>query len=69
MTYDNIKSLKKPGLYPLSRRHVFGKTTEGGGGVGQIDSPPVFEGLRALAEITKVTTNISLSVVSIYVDT
>ena len=66
MTYDNIKSLKKPGLHPLSRRHVFGKTTEEG---FKLTPPPIFEGLRALAQITKVTTNISLSVVSIYVDT
>ena len=27
VTYNNIKSHKKPGLYPLCRRHVFGKTT------------------------------------------
>ena len=29
MTYDNIKSHKKPGLHPLSRRYIFGKTTGG----------------------------------------
>ena len=29
MTYDNIKSHKKPGLQPLSRRYIFGKTTGG----------------------------------------
>ena len=37
MTYDNIKSDKKPGLHPLSRKDIFGKTTgwgEGGGGGG-----------------------------------
>ena len=45
MTYDNIKSDKKPGLHPLSRKDIFGKTTgwgEGGGGggwVSQTDSP------------------------------
>ena len=27
VTYNNIKSHKKPGLHPLCRRHVFGKTT------------------------------------------
>ena len=26
---DNIKSLKRPVLGPLRRRHIFGKTTEG----------------------------------------
>ena len=31
VTYDNIKSHKKPGLHPLSRRYIFGKTI---GGVG-----------------------------------
>ena len=36
MTYDNIKSHKKPGLHPLSRRYIFGKTTEGVKGA-QID--------------------------------
>ena len=28
---DNIKSNKKAGLYPLSRKHMFGKTTGEGG--------------------------------------
>ena len=28
MTYDNIKSLKKPGLYPLCIRYFFRKNTE-----------------------------------------
>ena len=27
VAYDNIKSHKKPGLYPLSTRDTFGKTT------------------------------------------
>ena len=27
MSYDNIKSHKKTGLHPLSRRYIFGKTT------------------------------------------
>ena len=31
VTHDNIKSHKKPGLYPLSRRSSFGKTTGGRG--------------------------------------
>ena len=29
VTYDNIKSHKKPGLNPLSRSYIFGKTTGG----------------------------------------
>ena len=29
VTYDNIKSHKKPGIQPLSRRYIFGKTTGG----------------------------------------
>ena len=32
MTYDNIKSHKKPGLHPLTRTYNFGKTTAGSGG-------------------------------------
>ena len=36
VTYDNIKSHKKPGLHPLSRRYIFGKTTGGVKGA-QID--------------------------------
>ena len=31
VTFDNIKSHKKPGLHTLSRRYIFGKTTGGGG--------------------------------------
>ena len=34
MTYDNIKSHKKPGLHPLSRICIFEKTTGGWGGDG-----------------------------------
>ena len=29
VTYDNIKSHKKSGLYPLYRRYIIGKTTGG----------------------------------------
>ena len=29
VAYDNIKSSKKAWLHPLSRRHIFGKTTGG----------------------------------------
>ena len=29
MCYDNAKSYKKTGLHPLSRRYIFGETTEG----------------------------------------
>ena len=32
ITYDNIKSHKKPGFHPLFRRYIFRKTTEGEGG-------------------------------------
>ena len=28
MAFNNIKSHKKPGFYPLSRRYIFGKTAE-----------------------------------------
>ena len=28
VTYDNIKSHKKPGFHPLFRRHIFEKNTE-----------------------------------------
>ena len=35
VTYDDIKSHKKPRLHPLSRRYIFGKTTE----EGQINPP------------------------------
>ena len=39
MTYDNIKSHKKPGLHSLSIRYILGKTTGGKGhfkGGGQL---------------------------------
>ena len=41
MTYDKIKSHKKPGIYPLLRRYIFEKTTkEKGKGAGrQINTP------------------------------
>ena len=29
VTYDNVRSHKKLGLHPLSRRYIFEKTTEG----------------------------------------
>ena len=29
VTYDKIKSHQNSGLHPLSRKHNFGKTTEG----------------------------------------
>ena len=37
VTYDNIKSHKKPGLHHLSRRCIFRKATRGG---DQIDPQP-----------------------------
>ena len=39
--YDNIKSHKKPGFHPLSRRYIFWKT-QGEGGRGGVESnwPP-----------------------------
>ena len=33
MSYDNIKSHKKPVFHPLSRKRIFGKTAEGERGV------------------------------------
>ena len=30
MTYDNIKSHEKLGLYPLTRRYIFGENTKWG---------------------------------------
>ena len=42
VSYDNIKSYKKPGLYPLVRKCSFGETT----GVVKWNPPPaVFLGL------------------------
>ena len=38
MAYDNIKSNKIVGSHPLSRKHIFVKTTER----GQIDSHQPF---------------------------
>ena len=40
VTYDSIKSHKKPGLQPLSRRYIFGKTT--GVGFNLTLPPPAF---------------------------
>ena len=37
MTYDNIKSHKKPGFHPLFRRYIFRKNTEKG---VQTELPP-----------------------------
>ena len=37
VTYDNIKSHKKPGGHPFSEKHTFEKTAGGG---GQIDPHP-----------------------------
>ena len=42
MNYDNVKSHKKPGFYPLFKKYIFRKTT---GGTGQID-PSVVLGLQ-----------------------
>ena len=43
VTYNNIKSHQKSGLYPLSRKHNFGTATgEGGGKL----TPPAFLALR-----------------------
>ena len=39
MPYDNIKSHKRPGFYPLFRRYIFRKPTGCG---GQIDAPSRF---------------------------
>ena len=47
VTYD-IKSHKKPGLHPLSRRYIFGKTT----------APQPFKSLGFWFSISKAKTNI-----------
>ena len=43
MTYDDIKSLKKPEFHPLFRKYIFQKTTirggVGGGGVKLTPQP------------------------------
>ena len=39
VAYDSIKSHKKLGFHTLSRKHISGKTTGGG---GQIDPPSLF---------------------------
>ena len=36
-----LKSRKKPGIYPLSRRYVFGKTTERWGRGVKFTNPPL----------------------------
>ena len=51
VTYDNIKSHKKPGLHPLSEKCIFGKTTGWG---GQID-PPLLHSLYRVNKIDPVT--------------
>ena len=51
MTYDNIKSPRKQGLHPLSRRYIFGKTT---GGIDQSLPVPAFEGLKQILQSQKV---------------
>ena len=38
VTYDNIKSHKKPGFHPLFRRYIFRKSTKGGAG-GKLTLP------------------------------
>ena len=40
VTYDNIKSHKKPGLHPVPKRYLFEKTTGGGSNC----SPQPFKG-------------------------
>ena len=47
MFYDNIKSHKKPELYPLSRKYSFEKIT-----MDQID-PSAFLGLRWPGELQR----------------
>ena len=41
VTYDNIKSQRKPGFYPLFRRYIFRKATDR----GEIAPPPAVFGL------------------------
>ena len=47
MNYDNTKCHKKFGLHPLSRRHNFGKITEG----SQIDPLSACLGLPTCKEL------------------
>ena len=46
VTYDNIKSHKKPGFQPPFKRYIFAKTTGLGGG-GEVKLTPVVLGLRS----------------------
>ena len=49
VTYDNIKSRKKPGLHRLSRRYIFG-------------NPLTFEGLSIFSVFDRILIKIMLSV-------
>ena len=42
LAYDNIKSHKKPGIHPLSRKCIFGKTTGEGVKLPPPSSPSLF---------------------------
>ena len=47
VTYDNIKSHKKPGFHPLFSRYIYRKTTRGRGERGgQLDLPQPILGLK-----------------------
>ena len=43
MSYDYVKSHRKPGFYPLFRRYIFRKNHRGR---GQIDPVPAVLGLK-----------------------
>ena len=58
MTYDNIKSHKKPGLHPLSRICIFEKTTGGWGGGAEIDPYSSISKVRQSIFSSYVTINI-----------
>ena len=57
---DNIKSYKKPGFYPIIRRYIFQKTTnggEGGAGVSEI----ILIGLYTLGVISISYVSVSIT--------
>ena len=58
MTYDNIKSHKKPGLHPLSRICIFEKTTGGWGEGLKLNLTLAFQKVKQSIFSSYVTINI-----------
>ena len=48
MSYDNIKSYKKPGFHPPFRRYISQKTTGVGGQIDSLSPSPAVLGLRTV---------------------